>query len=62
MSLNSVATQVPRAAGPVITGALLGVGQFALPFFAAAGLQALYLMSYSRVFRAYEPSQRHTIV
>ena len=61
-SLNAVSTQVPRAAGPVITGMLLDVGQFGLPFFAAAGLQSLYLLYYSRVFRAYEPSQRHTIV
>jgi len=53
---------VPRAAGPVITGFLLGVGQFGLPFFAAAGLQSLYLLYYSRVFRAYDPSHRHTIV
>ena len=43
-SLSAVSTQVPRAAGPVITGFLLGLGQFGLPFFVAAGLQGLYLM------------------
>lgn len=56
-SLNSVSAQLPRSIGPTIAGYLLDLGRFALPFYAAAALQGLYLLLYDRVFRSYEPPQ-----
>jgi predicted MFS family arabinose efflux permease len=54
-SLNAVSLQVPRSVGPSVAGYLLDAGQFALPFYAAALLQGVYLVAYGRVFRDYEP-------
>ncbi len=54
-SLNAVSVQMPRSVGPTIAGHLLNLGLLALPFYAAALLQALYLLLYDRIFRNYEP-------
>jgi MFS family permease len=54
-SLNAVAMLLPRSAGPSIAGYLLTLGQFAVPFYAAACLQGVYLVLYRRFFRHYEP-------
>jgi MFS family permease len=59
-SLNAVSFQFPRAAGPTIAGNLLHMGYMALPFYAAAVLQAVYLLLYARVFRNYEPPRGGT--
>jgi MFS family permease len=53
-SLNSVSSQIPRAAGPSITGVLLDAGQFTLPFFFAAFLQGIYLVFYQYFFRQFD--------
>ena len=57
-SLNAVSFQLPRSVGPTIAGHLLQMGHLALPFYAAALLQALYLLLYDRVFRDYEPPRK----
>lgn len=54
-SLNTVSFQLPRSVGPTVTGYLLDADQFALPFYIAAFLQAIYLVAYDRVFRGHEP-------
>lgn len=54
-SLNAVSFQLPRTIGPSIAGYLLDAGLFAAPFYAAAVLQGLYLVTYRRVFQDYEP-------
>lgn len=56
-SVSAVSGQAPRSVGPAITGYLLSVGLFTLPFYAAAVLQGIYLLLYRRVFRAYEPTR-----
>ena len=53
-SLQNVSIQVPRAVGPLIAGLMLHVGMLKAPFFAAAVLQAAYLVLYARFFRGYE--------
>jgi hypothetical protein len=57
-SLNTVSFQFPQSVGPSVAGYLLDEGLFTLPFFAAAGLQAIYLIFYERVFRNYEPPRQ----
>jgi MFS family permease len=54
-SLNAVSAQLPQSVGPTIAGYLLDVGQLTLPFYIAVVLQGIYLVSYERVFRHYEP-------
>jgi predicted MFS family arabinose efflux permease len=58
VSLNAVSFQLPRSTGPTLAGHLFYAGYLALPFYAAALLQALYLMLYDRIFRNYEPPQK----
>ncbi len=53
-SLNTVSMQLPQSAGPTVAGALLEAGQLALPFYAAAVLQGLYLVLYRAFFRRYD--------
>ena len=60
-SLNAVSFQIPQAAGPGLAGALLDAGQLALPFYAAAVLQAVYLLLYQRAFREHEPTREEEI-
>lgn len=50
-SLNSVSMQVPRSIGPGIAGFLFSMGQLALPFYAGALFQGIYLVLYGRFFR-----------
>lgn len=54
-SLNASSMQISQAGGPVVAGALLDMGQLMLPFFLAAGLQALYVLGYWKSFRKYDP-------
>jgi len=57
-SLNAVSFQLPRSVGPGIAGYLLQAGQFSLPFYAGAVLQAIYLVWYRKTFRLYEPPRK----
>jgi len=63
-SLNTVSMQFPQSAGPTIAGVLLDAGFLAVPFYAAAVLQAFYLLLYARFFRQYDtavrPNQRES--
>ncbi|MDA8388549.1 MAG: MFS transporter [Nitrospiraceae bacterium] len=52
-SLQNVSVQIPRAVGPLIAGLMLHAGMLKAPFFAAAALQAAYLVLYARFFRGY---------
>lgn len=54
-SLNAVSFQLPQSAGPALAGWLIGAGLLALPFYAAAVLQAIYVVAYGRTFRHYDP-------
>lgn len=58
-SLNAISFQLPRSVGPAVTGYLLNLGQFGLPFYVAAAFQGVYLLLYRRVFRNYEPGEQH---
>ncbi|HEX7380827.1 MAG TPA: MFS transporter [Nevskiaceae bacterium] len=53
-TLSSLGRQIPRSAGPIIAGTLFAARAFGVPFFAAAGLQGVYLFVYGRVFGSYE--------
>ncbi len=57
-SLNTVSLQLPRSAGPSISGYLLDAGQFSSPFYAAALLQIIYLIWYRHTFPKYEPPRK----
>lgn len=50
-SVQSLAGQLPRAAGPVLGGWLIHRGEFITPFLLTAAMQALYLFLYRRFFR-----------
>jgi len=52
-SLSTVATQIPRAIGPIIGGWLFDADLLAAPFLAAGALQAGYLLLYRRLFRGH---------
>jgi len=52
-SLQNVSIQIPRAIGPLLAGIMLHEGMLRTPFFAAAILQASYLVLYARFFRGY---------
>lgn len=49
-SVQSLASQLPRAVGPVLGGWLIHRGQFVAPFLLTAAMQALYLFLYRRFF------------
>lgn len=57
-SLNAASFQYAMAAAPAFAGALLDAGFLAIPFFFAAGLQALYVVGYGWVFRRHDPARR----
>ena len=52
-SLNSASLQIPRALGPVFSGAMFAAGAFAMPFVVGAVLQLGYVYVYARLFRGY---------
>ena len=54
ISLNNVSSQLPSAIGPWITGLLIQNSHLSLPFYIAAGLQAIYLILYTLLFRKLE--------
>jgi MFS family permease len=56
-SLSAISNQLPRSVGPTVTGYLLDLGQFGLPFYIAAAFQGVYLALYRLVFRDYEPGR-----
>jgi len=49
-SVQSLSSQLPRAAGPVLGGWLIHRGQFVAPFLLTAAMQALYLFLYRHFF------------
>jgi MFS family permease len=51
-SVQSLSTQLPRAAGPVLGGWLIHRGEFVAPFLLTAAMQAVYLFLYTRFFSA----------
>lgn len=56
-SLQNISTQLPRAVGPVIGGALFHAGYLTLPFLLGAALQLGYLVLYARFFGAHEAAR-----
>jgi len=53
LSINAVSMQLPQSVGPSITGFLFNAGDLALPFYAGALCQGIYLTMYGRFFRNY---------
>lgn len=53
-SLNAISFQTPQSAGPSNAGHLIDASQRVAPIYIAAAFQAVDLVAYSRVFRAYE--------
>lgn len=53
-SANAASFQIPQAVGPAIAGTLIGAGWFAVPFYAGAVLQGVYVTAYGRVFGRWE--------
>jgi MFS family permease len=53
-SLNAFSMQIPRSLGPYLVGLLMDSGYFEFPFFLAAGLQALYVVYYRKLFKKYD--------
>ena len=49
-SVQSLSSQLPRAAGPVLGGWLIHRGEFIAPFLLTAALQAVYLFLYRQFF------------
>jgi MFS family permease len=49
-SVQSLSTQLPRAAGPVLGGWMIHRGEFVAPFLLTAAMQALYLLLYGQFF------------
>jgi hypothetical protein len=49
-SLQNISMQVPRAAGPVLAGALFHAGWLTVPFVIGAAFQCAYLVLYARFF------------
>ncbi|MEW9571489.1 MFS transporter [Rhodanobacter sp. Si-c] len=59
-SLQSISMQVPRAAGPVLAGALFHAGYLSLPFVIGAAFQCAYVVLYARFFGAHEAARAET--
>jgi MFS family permease len=49
-SVQSLSTQLPRAAGPVLGGWLIHRGEFVAPFLLTAVVQAVYILVYRHYF------------
>ena len=49
-SVQSLSTQLPRAAGPVLGGWLIHRGEFVAPFLLTAVVQAVYIIVYKHYF------------
>jgi MFS family permease len=49
-SVQSLSTQLPRAAGPVLGGWLIHRGEFVAPFLLTAVVQAVYILVYKHYF------------
>jgi MFS family permease len=49
-SVQSLSTQLPRAAGPVLGGWLIHRGEFVAPFLLTAVVQAIYILVYKHYF------------
>ncbi|HET8553135.1 MAG TPA: MFS transporter [Gammaproteobacteria bacterium] len=56
-SANAASFQIPQAIGPAIAGTLIGAGWFAIPFYAGAVLQSVYVVAYGRVFGRWEKEE-----
>jgi MFS family permease len=56
-TVSSFSTQLPRAAGPALTGVLFGAGALAAPFLLAALFQGGYLLLYPLLFAAEDPER-----
>lgn len=54
VSMNSLAMRIPSAIGPTLSGSMLDVGIFAVPFFVAGGLQLISTLLYGRLFRTFD--------
>lgn len=56
VSVNIISSMLPMALGPVLAGAMIGARWFAMPFYIASVLQALYAFYYGRLFAPLERS------
>lgn len=56
VSMNSLAMRLPSAIGPTVSGSMLDMGIFAVPFFITGGLQLASTLLYGRLFRSFDTS------
>lgn len=53
-SVQNVSLQIPRALGPLLSAALIHLGDLRAPFLIAALFQGTYLALYARFFREFD--------
>ena len=59
VSMNSLAMRLPSAIGPTLSGTMIDMGSYAIPFFIAGGLQLSSTLLYGRLFRSFDaPSNK----
>ncbi|WAH37122.1 MFS transporter [Alicyclobacillus dauci] len=59
VSMNSLAMRTSSAVGPTLSGYMLDLGVFSVPFFLTGGLQLVSTLLYGRLFRSFDaPSDR----
>lgn len=59
VSMNSLALRLPSAIGPTLSGTMIDMGSYAIPFFIAGGLQLTSTLLYGRLFRSFDaPSDK----
>ena len=54
VSMNSLVIRLTSAVGPTMSGYLLDMGNFSVPFFITGGLQLISTLLYGRLFRDYD--------
>lgn len=60
VSMNSLAMRSTSAVGPTLSGYLLDMGNFSVPFFIAGGLQLVSTLLYGKLFRNYDQPLEET--
>jgi MFS family permease len=61
VSVSNGSMQLPASLGPAVAGPLIDAGLLELPFYVAAALQGLYLVTYVKLLLPYEPPRRREL-
>lgn len=54
VSINALAIRLPSSVGPTLSGAMMDMNIFAIPFFIAGALQLASTLLYGRLFRSFD--------